>query len=139
MDRTNKKEVREANKYFFIESTIALFVSFLINVFVVSVFAEAFYGRTNEEVVSVCWRSRDVFEEWKTFCICYRNVCFFQFNVCNETGSPHSHLIPQDNQTLTVDIYKGVSLNRTNMINRINMIDMNTKLNVNTGMRLIVE
>ncbi|CAJ1084422.1 natural resistance-associated macrophage protein 2-like [Xyrichtys novacula] len=79
VDRTNKKEVREANKYFFIEATIALFVSFLINVFVVSVFAEAFYGRTNEEV----------------------------FTVCNETGSPHSHMFPLDNQTLAVDIYKG--------------------------------
>ena len=53
MDRSNKKEVKEANKYFFIESAIALFVSFLINVFVVSVFAEAFYQRTNMEVVSI--------------------------------------------------------------------------------------
>lgn len=53
VDRLNKKEVKEANKYFFIESTIALFFSFLINVFVVAVFAEAFYGQTNEEVVSV--------------------------------------------------------------------------------------
>lgn len=32
---------------------MALFVSFLINVFVVAVFAEAFYGQTNEEVVSI--------------------------------------------------------------------------------------
>ncbi|XP_034550840.1 natural resistance-associated macrophage protein 2-like [Notolabrus celidotus] len=79
VDRTNKKEVREANKYFFIESTVALFISFLINVFVVSVFAEAFYGRTNQEV----------------------------YTVCNETGSPHSSMFPQDNQTLAVDIYKG--------------------------------
>lgn len=53
VDRSNKKEVKEANKYFFIESTVALFVSFLINVFVVAVFAEAFYQRTNEEVVSI--------------------------------------------------------------------------------------
>uniref|UniRef100_UPI0037E8BB79 natural resistance-associated macrophage protein 2-like isoform X2 n=1 Tax=Semicossyphus pulcher TaxID=241346 RepID=UPI0037E8BB79 len=79
VDRANRKEVKEANKYFFIESTVALFVSFLINVFVVAVFAEAFYGRTNQEV----------------------------YNICNETGSLHSHLIPQDNQTLTVDIFKG--------------------------------
>uniref|UniRef100_A0A3Q3GJD0 Solute carrier family 11 member 2 n=1 Tax=Labrus bergylta TaxID=56723 RepID=A0A3Q3GJD0_9LABR len=81
VDRTNKKEVREANKYFFIESTVALFLSFLINVFVVAVFAEAFYGRTNQEVVSV--------------------------SACSSNRSPHSHLFPQDNQTLTVDIYKG--------------------------------
>lgn len=53
VDRSNKKDVKEANKYFFIESTVALFVSFLINVFVVAVFAEAFYQRTNEEVVSI--------------------------------------------------------------------------------------
>ncbi|TKC52648.1 hypothetical protein EI555_004504, partial [Monodon monoceros] len=50
VDRANKEEVREANKYFFIESCIALFVSFIINVFVVSVFAEAFFEKTNEQV-----------------------------------------------------------------------------------------
>uniref|UniRef100_A0AAY5L584 Solute carrier family 11 member 2 n=1 Tax=Esox lucius TaxID=8010 RepID=A0AAY5L584_ESOLU len=38
IDRRNNEEVKEANKYYFIESTIALFVSFLINVFVVAVF-----------------------------------------------------------------------------------------------------
>ncbi|KAM3872139.1 natural resistance-associated macrophage protein 2 [Diretmus argenteus] len=79
VDRSSKKEVREANKYFFIESSIALFVSFLINVFVVAVFAQAFYGRTNMEVSSVC----------------------------NETGSPHWSMFPMDNNTLQVDIYKG--------------------------------
>uniref|UniRef100_A0AAY5L8B9 Solute carrier family 11 member 2 n=1 Tax=Esox lucius TaxID=8010 RepID=A0AAY5L8B9_ESOLU len=50
IDRRNNEEVKEANKYYFIESTIALFVSFLINVFVVAVFAEAFYKKTNKEV-----------------------------------------------------------------------------------------
>ncbi|KAM9343771.1 natural resistance-associated macrophage protein 2-like isoform 2-T3 [Pholidichthys leucotaenia] len=79
VDRSNKKEVKEANKYFFIESSIALFVSFLINVFVVAVFAEAFYQQTNIEV----------------------------FKACNESGSPHSHLFPWNNETLQVDIYKG--------------------------------
>ncbi|XP_048028475.1 natural resistance-associated macrophage protein 2-like [Megalobrama amblycephala] len=79
IDRGNKREVKEANKYYFIESTIALFVSFLINVFVVSVFAEAFYGKTNMEVGQKC----------------------------NESGSPHSELFPANNETLEVDIYKG--------------------------------
>lgn len=78
VDRNNKKEVKEANKYFFIESSIALFVSFLINVFVVAVFAEAFYNQTNEDVIQKC----------------------------NETGSPHTDLFPP-NGTLEVDIYKG--------------------------------
>ncbi|XP_072828897.1 natural resistance-associated macrophage protein 2 isoform X3 [Vicugna pacos] len=79
VNRANKQEVREANKYFFIESCIALFVSFIINVFVVSVFAEAFFEKTNEQVVEVCRNS----------------------------SSPHTHLFPEDNSTLAVDIYKG--------------------------------
>ncbi|XP_042371354.1 natural resistance-associated macrophage protein 2-like, partial [Plectropomus leopardus] len=82
VDRSNKKEVKEANKYFFIESTIALFVSFLINVFVVAVFAEAFYGHTNQDV----------------------------YSVCNKTGSPYleiADLFPLNNETLEVNLYKG--------------------------------
>jgi len=45
VDRSKKINKRDANLYFTIESAIALFVSFIINVFVVSVFAEAFYAR----------------------------------------------------------------------------------------------
>lgn len=55
INRNNKKEVKEANKYFFIESSIALFISFLINVFVVAVFAQAFYQKTNDEVVGMIY------------------------------------------------------------------------------------
>uniref|UniRef100_A0A8D3DEP2 Solute carrier family 11 member 2 n=1 Tax=Scophthalmus maximus TaxID=52904 RepID=A0A8D3DEP2_SCOMX len=81
IDRRNKKEVKEANKYYFIESTIALFISFLINVFVVAVFAQAFYAKTNIQVVGN--------------------------EQCNATGSPHTDLFPLNNDTLEVDIYKG--------------------------------
>lgn len=42
----------EANYYFFIESSFAVFVSFIINVFVVGVFAHGLNGKTNVEVVS---------------------------------------------------------------------------------------
>ncbi|XP_063283948.1 natural resistance-associated macrophage protein 2 isoform X1 [Pelobates fuscus] len=79
VNRANKKEVREANKYFFIESAIALFISFIINVFVVAVFAEAFFGKTNIEV----------------------------YNECFNKTSPHSDLFPNNTDTLEVDIYKG--------------------------------
>lgn len=37
--------------YFLIESTIALSVSFFINLFVVAVFGQAFYQQTNEAAV----------------------------------------------------------------------------------------
>ncbi|KAG8585496.1 hypothetical protein GDO81_005052 [Engystomops pustulosus] len=80
VNRSNKKEVREANKYFFIESTIALFISFLINVFVVAVFAEAFYGKTNAEVHEQCF---------------------------NQTSGGQSNLFPNNTDPLKVDIYKG--------------------------------
>ncbi|XP_026203336.1 natural resistance-associated macrophage protein 2-like isoform X1 [Anabas testudineus] len=79
VDRKNKKEIKEANKYFFIESSIALFISFLINVFVVAVFAQAFYNKSNMEVNAEC----------------------------NVTGIPHTDLFPLNNDTLEVDIYKG--------------------------------
>ena len=36
--------------YFFIEAAIALFVSFLINIFVVSVFAKGLYEKTNADI-----------------------------------------------------------------------------------------
>lgn len=38
--------------YYFIEACIALLVSFIINVFVVAVFADGLYNKTNLEVVS---------------------------------------------------------------------------------------
>ncbi|KAM6214487.1 natural resistance-associated macrophage protein 2 [Rhynchocyon petersi] len=80
VNRANKHEVREANKYFFIESCIALFVSFIINIFVVSVFAEAFFEKTNDHVVQTCR---------------------------NSSISWSDSLFPEDNSTLAVDIYKG--------------------------------
>ena len=52
MDKTKRSQIREANFYFFLEAAIALFVSFLINLFVVSVFAEGFYNRNNTQIVS---------------------------------------------------------------------------------------
>ena len=52
VDRKKKEKVSEANKYFFIESAIALLVSLVINIFVVSVFAAGLYNKTNEDVVS---------------------------------------------------------------------------------------
>lgn len=54
IDRKQKNQVKEANMYFFIEACIALFVSFLINVFVVSVFAQGFYGKNSTEIYDGC-------------------------------------------------------------------------------------
>lgn len=45
IDRRSPQQIKEANKYYSIESSIALFISFIINLFVVSVFAAAFTGK----------------------------------------------------------------------------------------------
>lgn len=115
INRSNNKEVKEANKYFFIESAIALFISFLINVFVVAVFAEAFYMKTNSEVVGRQYYSKNqsslmlllfILNQWVNICLCP----FLQHELCNTTGSPHADLFPLNNGTLEVDIYKGVCM-----------------------------
>lgn len=54
IDRKSVSKVKEANYYFFIEACIALFISFIINVFVVSVFAHGLYGTTNAEILDQC-------------------------------------------------------------------------------------
>ena len=60
VDRSKPREVREANFYYFIESTIALFVSFIINLFVVSVFAEAFYNKPYSYLHSQCYNASSI-------------------------------------------------------------------------------
>lgn len=45
VDRSRPSKVRDANVYFAIESAIALFISFIINGFIVSVFASAFHAQ----------------------------------------------------------------------------------------------
>lgn len=54
IDRSKREKVKEANYYFFIEASVALLVSFIINVFVVSVFAHGMYHKTNPEVRQIC-------------------------------------------------------------------------------------
>jgi len=51
IDRTKVHKIAEANFYNSLESGVALFVSFLVNMFVVSVFAASFYpGEKNEAI-----------------------------------------------------------------------------------------
>ncbi|XP_026671701.1 protein Malvolio isoform X3 [Ceratina calcarata] len=54
IDRKESKKVSEANMYYFVEACIALLVSFVINVFVVAVFAHGLYQKTNKDVYDVC-------------------------------------------------------------------------------------
>lgn len=51
IDRSQRRNISEANLYYFIECVIALTCSFFINLFVVSVFAHGLYGKTNADIV----------------------------------------------------------------------------------------
>ncbi|XP_037825590.1 protein Malvolio isoform X3 [Lucilia sericata] len=64
VDRRQPTKVREANYYFFIEAAVALFVSFIINLFVVAVFAHGMYGKTNNDVLQVC-QNQSMYEDAK--------------------------------------------------------------------------
>lgn len=53
IDRKRPEKVKEANFYYLIESSIALLISFIINVFVVAVFGYGLHNKTNAELVSI--------------------------------------------------------------------------------------
>ncbi|XP_046593552.1 protein Malvolio isoform X2 [Neodiprion lecontei] len=57
IDRTKKVQVQDANMYFFTEACIALFVSFIINIFVVSVFAYGLFDKSNKDVYTMCYEN----------------------------------------------------------------------------------
>ncbi|XP_011312183.1 protein Malvolio isoform X2 [Fopius arisanus] len=59
IDRRQPKKVKEANMYFFVEAIIALLVSFVINVFVVAVFAHGLFQKKNSDVYKVCEAAGD--------------------------------------------------------------------------------
>ncbi|XP_074169363.1 natural resistance-associated macrophage protein 1 isoform X3 [Rhinolophus sinicus] len=80
IDRTRRGDVREANLYFLVEATIALSVSFFINLFVVAVFGQAFYQQTNQDAFNVC---------------------------ANSSLHKYAKIFPMNNQTVDVDIYQG--------------------------------
>ncbi|XP_076241211.1 solute carrier family member malvolio isoform X2 [Calliopsis andreniformis] len=54
INRREPKKIKEANMYYFVEACIALLVSFIINVFVVAVFANGLYNKTSSDVYEVC-------------------------------------------------------------------------------------
>lgn len=70
-------QIREANMYVFIESAIALFVSLVINIFVVSVFGAGFYGKNSTQVVRVTCSSTIV----RFFTAIYYWLLFFSIKM----------------------------------------------------------
>uniref|UniRef100_A0A0D9R920 Natural resistance-associated macrophage protein 1 n=1 Tax=Chlorocebus sabaeus TaxID=60711 RepID=A0A0D9R920_CHLSB len=80
IDRARRVDIREANMYFLIEATIALSVSFIINLFVMAVFGQAFYQQTNQAAFNIC---------------------------ANSSLHDYAKIFPMNNATVAVDIYQG--------------------------------
>ncbi|XP_021099903.1 natural resistance-associated macrophage protein 1 isoform X5 [Heterocephalus glaber] len=80
VDRAHRADIWEANMYFLIEATIALSVSFVINLFVMAVFGQAFYQQSNQDVFNVC---------------------------ANSSLHDYAKIFPRNNHTVSVDIYQG--------------------------------
>lgn len=81
VDNRNRAETKDANRYVLIESSIALFVSFLINLSVTAVFAKGLFGKTNDYVYELC--------------ISKGNMSYIDYNV-----------LSNDNSTFDADLYK---------------------------------
>ncbi|XP_008568964.1 PREDICTED: natural resistance-associated macrophage protein 1 [Galeopterus variegatus] len=84
IDRARRVDIREANMYFLIEATIALSVSFIINLFVMAVFGQAFYQQTNQDALNVCANSS-----------------------LHDYADIFPKIFSKKNQTVAVDIYQG--------------------------------
>src|SRR6218665_3108474 len=54
IDRQKKEEIKDANRYVFIESALALGTSLLINIAVTAVFAHGLFQKTNHDIFSLC-------------------------------------------------------------------------------------
>ncbi|KAJ8951986.1 hypothetical protein NQ318_010732 [Aromia moschata] len=56
IDRKKPEKLNEARLYYFIESSLALLVSLVINIFVVGVFAYGLFEKTNSDLLEQCQR-----------------------------------------------------------------------------------
>ncbi|KAB1279092.1 Natural resistance-associated macrophage protein 1 [Camelus dromedarius] len=129
VDRTHRADIREANMYFLIEATIALSVSFFINLFVVAVFGQAFYQQTNQAAVRHTTYTHALqallgmpsnavkpFESLSCTPGTGLSVRFHfpptawcpQYNICaNSNLHDYAKIFPMNNLTVAVDIYQG--------------------------------
>ena len=62
IQRQHKSAVKEGNFYFSLESAITLLVSFIINLFIVAVFAKGFYGTDDADSIGLS-NAGDVLDE----------------------------------------------------------------------------
>lgn len=108
VNQRDPKKVRDANMYFCIEACIALFVSFVINVFVVAVFAHGLYGKENIDIVSYHRLIICHYQMFKLLSL----IFFWQVNMCNATNNHPLYdeavqIFGKNTDIVDADLYKG--------------------------------
>ncbi|XP_044259424.1 protein Malvolio-like [Tribolium madens] len=83
VDRSRPEKIKEARMYYMLENAIALVCSFIINIFVVTVFAYGLFEKTNNEILNSCPKNESLVYD--------RAVEVF----------------PRDDDYVEADIYKG--------------------------------
>ncbi|EEZ98001.1 protein Malvolio [Tribolium castaneum] len=83
VDRSRPEKIKEARMYYMLENAIALVCSFIINIFVVTVFAYGLFEKTNNEILNNCPKNESLVYD--------RAVEVF----------------PRDDEYVDADIYKG--------------------------------
>lgn len=79
IDKSKPVEVREANKYYFAETSIAVFIAYIINLFVIAVFGDGLYLTTNQEVRALCMANNNT----------------------------HADIFPDNDDVVVADMYQG--------------------------------
>eukprot|EP00762_Andalucia_godoyi_P000251 ANDGO_03213.mRNA.1 Metal transporter nramp1 homolog len=114
INRSDQKRVRSAIFYNTIESTISLFVSFVINLFVVAVFAEAFYGSDDADAIGLQnagYKLRDVYGDAALYIWAVGLLASGQSSTM--TGTYSGQLVMQGFVNLKVSAWKRVFITRS--------------------------
>ncbi len=87
LNRSEPRKLREANKYYIIDATLALTVAFLINLAVVATFANQFYDETcaTASKLSACLGPGSVDENAQSYGTCADGI-----GTCQEIGLVHA-------------------------------------------------
>uniref|UniRef100_A0A4W3GZZ6 Natural resistance-associated macrophage protein 1 n=1 Tax=Callorhinchus milii TaxID=7868 RepID=A0A4W3GZZ6_CALMI len=94
VDRSRQEEVKEANMYYLIECTIALFVSLLINIFVIAIFGSAFYQKTNKDVYEMCGpRQTNTFSHTHSLTHTLTHTLSYTYSHTHSLTHSHTHTL----------------------------------------------
>eukprot|EP01135_Chromosphaera_perkinsii_P012084 Nk52_evm22s2579 gene=Nk52_evmTU22s2579 len=113
IDRSAPKKVYEAIFYYWVESSLALLVSFVINLFVVSVFADAFYGTPGADDIGLASAGDKLGEKYGEYAkYVYACGIFAAGQSSTMTGTYVGQFVMQGFLNLRIEAWKRVLITR---------------------------